>query len=150
MTRLTQPPPPYVCSKTVSAGALQHYAMNGKPEGSPPTHQPQQPTPPPRGPPSQPMGGMGGGDLRGGGDLGRDMPDRGQRAPQPPQRGPVGGGGPAQRQMSMPTPDQMMQSRPAPAPDRPMQNRPPAPDRYSIQHRTRGKIGVWCCYVTEG
>ena len=84
----------YFYSKTTSAGALMHYAMNGKPE--PGQHQQ---------PPMGAGGGMGGGGMGGGppGGMGGGPGGGGPRGPPPgaggpgPQRGPPGDGGMGQR-----------------------------------------------------
>ena len=91
------------CSKTVSAGALQHYAMNGQPET---VNGGMQAAPPGRGIPSQPQ---------------RSAPQAPAAAQ--PQRSAVQGQ-PAVRGGSAPPPQQ--QSR-APQPPPPQQNRAPQP-----------------------
>lgn len=100
-------------SKTTSAGALMHYAMNGQPDQGPPP--PQQQRPPMGG-----GGGMGGGPPGGMGGMGGPG-GGGPRGPPPgaggpgPQRGPPGDGGMG------PRPDSLPRQPVQPAPQRPQQ-----------------------------
>ena len=120
------------CSKTVSAGALQHYAMNGQPET---VNGGMQAAPPGRGIPSQPQ---------------RSAPQAPAAAAQP-QRSAVQGQ-PAVRGGSAPPPQQ--QSR-APQPPPPQQNRAPQPPQNragpqppgSQQRPAANDVSVSLCYL---